>query len=61
MLLTRHCDQRPFDETVCNALIAKGGVKTRSKKVQKICDDGCTKHGSDFSSVCDVGHMIRCN
>jgi hypothetical protein len=27
MLLTRHYNQRPFDETVCDALIANGGVK----------------------------------
>ena len=33
MLLTRHYDQRPFDETVCDAIIANGGVKELSKKV----------------------------
>ena len=27
MLLTRHYDQRPIDETVCDALIANGDVK----------------------------------
>ena len=27
MLLMRHYDQRPFDETVCDAIIANGGVK----------------------------------
>ena len=32
MLLTRHYDQRPFDETVCDALITKGGVKNRQKR-----------------------------
>ena len=32
MLLTRHYDQRPFDETVCNALIANGDVKNRQKR-----------------------------
>ena len=48
MLLTRHYDQRPFDETVCDAIIANGGVKILSKKVQNICDDGCIKHGIDF-------------
>ena len=21
-------------------------------------DDGCIKHGSDFSCVCDEGHMV---
>ena len=29
MLLTRHYDQSPFDETVCDAIIANGGVKKR--------------------------------
>ena len=32
MLLTRHYDQRPFDETVCDSIIANGGVKTRQKR-----------------------------
>src|SRR4051812_39774331 len=32
MPLTRHYDQRPFDETVCDAIIANGGVKTRQKR-----------------------------
>ena len=31
MLLTRHYDQRPFHETVCDAIIANGGVKNRQK------------------------------
>ena len=31
MLLTRHYDQRPFDETVCDAIIANVGVKNRQK------------------------------
>ena len=31
MLLTRHYDQRPFDETVCDAIIANGGVKNYQK------------------------------
>ena len=34
MLLTRHYDQRPFDETVCDAIIANNGVKEPSKKVK---------------------------
>ena len=33
MLLTRHYDQRPFHETVCDALITSGDVK----KLQKSC------------------------
>ena len=32
MLLTRHYDQRPFDESVCDALIANGDVKTHQKR-----------------------------
>ena len=59
MLLTRHYDQRPFDETVCDALITNGDVKNPSKKVQNICDGGRIKHGSDFSCVCDVGHTVN--
>ena len=61
MLLTRHYDPRPFDKTVCDAIIANGGVKNPSKKVQNVCDDGCIKHGSDFSCVCNVGHMVQFN
>ena len=29
--------------------------------MQNICDDGCIKHGSDFSCVCDAGHMVQFN
>ena len=47
MLLTGHYDQRPFDETVCDAIIANGAVKEPSKKVQNICDGGAIKHGSN--------------
>ena len=61
ILLTRHYDQRPFDETVCDAIIANGGVKNPSKKVQNVCDGGCIKHGSDFSCVCDEGHTVQFN
>ena len=32
MLLTRHYNQRPFDETVCDAIIANSGVKNRQKR-----------------------------
>ena len=32
MVQTRHYDQRPFDETVCDALIANGGVKNHQKR-----------------------------
>ena len=29
--------------------------------MQNICDDGCIKHGSDFTYVCDEGHMVHSN
>ena len=58
MLLTRHYDQRPFDETVCDPIIANDGVKNPSIKLQNVCDDGCIKHGSDFSCMCDAGHTV---
>ena len=61
MLLMRHYDQRPFDETVCDAIIANVGVKEPSKKVQNVCNGGCIKHGSDFSYVCDEGHTVQFN
>ena len=61
MLLTRHYNQRPFDETVCDAIIANGDVKKPSKKMQNVCDDGCIKHDSEFSCVCDEGHMVQFN
>ena len=28
----RHYDKRPFDETVCDAIITNGGVKNPSKR-----------------------------
>ena len=46
---------------MCDAIIANGGVKNKSKKVQNICDGGCIKHGSDFSCVCDAGHTVQFN
>ena len=60
MLLTRHYNQRPIDETMCDAIIANGGVKNR-QKVQNVCDDRCIKHSSDFSCVCDSGHIVQFN
>ena len=59
MLLTRHYDQRPFNETVCDAIIANGGVKKLSKKVQNVCNGRAIKHGSDFSCVCNAGHIVN--
>jgi hypothetical protein len=61
MLLTRHYDQRPFDKTVCDALIANGDVKKQSKNMQNICDGGYIEHGSDFSCMCDAGHTVQFN
>ena len=61
MLLTRHYDQRPLDETVCDAIIANGGVKKPTKKVQNVCDGGCIKHGSDLICMCDAGHTVQFN
>src|SRR3990170_6403267 len=61
MLLTRHYNQRPFDETVCDALITNDDVKKSSKKMQNICDGGYIKHGSDFSCMCDAGHTVQFN
>ena len=58
MLLTRHYDQGPFDETMCDALITNGDVKKLSKKMQNVCDGGDIKCGSDFSNVCDAGHTV---
>ena len=60
MLLTRHYDQRPFDETVCDAIITNGGVKN-CQQVENVCEGGAIKHGSDFSCVYDAGHTVHSN
>ena len=57
MLLMRHYDQRPFNKTVCDALIANGDVKP-IKKMQNICDGGDIKHGINFCCVCYEGHRV---
>ena len=36
MVQTRHYDQRPFDETVCDAIIANGGVKNHQKGAKRL-------------------------
>ena len=59
MLLTRHYDLRPFDETMCDALIANGDVKKLTKKMQNVCIGGYIKHGSEFSCVCEAGHAVQ--
>ena len=46
---------------MCDAIIANGGAKKPSKKVQNVCDDGCIEHGSDFSCVCNSGHTVEFN
>ena len=56
MLLTRHYDQRPFDETVCDASIANGDVINHQKRCKTFAMN--IKHGSDFSCVCDDGHTV---
>ena len=43
---------------MCNALIINGDVKKSSKKMQNICDGRDIKHDSDFSYLCDAGHMV---
>ena len=58
MLLTRHYVQRPFNETMCDALIANGDVK-KTRKVQNVCDGRAIKHGSYFCCMCDVGHTVN--
>ena len=61
----RHYNQRPFDETVCDAIIANGGVKYHQKmcKTFAMADASnmiqilvaCAMQGIWFSSitVCD--------
>ena len=39
----------------------KRGCEIPSKEVQNVCNGGCIKHGSDFSCVCDPGHMVQSN
>ena len=61
MLLMRHYDQRPFDETVCDAIIANGGVKTRQKRCKTFAMEdasntvhilvACAMQGIQFGSI----------
>ena len=44
---------------MCDAIIADGGVKNPSKKVQNVCDDRCIKHGSNFSCMCDARPTVQ--
>ena len=59
ILLTRHYGQGPFAEIGCDAIIANGGVKKLSKKMQNICDAGDIKHNSDWSCVCDAWQTVN--
>ena len=71
MLLTRHYGQRPFDETVSDALIANGDVKKPLKKMQNVCDAGHTvdpyelfairqnnRNGQQYQCVCNTRHTV---
>ena len=61
ILLTRHYDQRPFAETVCDAIIANGGVKNRKKRCKTFAMTdasntvqvlvACAMKGIRFSSI----------
>ena len=61
MVQTRHYDQRPFDENVCDAIIANSGVKNCQKRCKKFeMEDAsnmvqslvaCAMQGIRFSSI----------
>ena len=61
MLLMRHYNQRPFDETMCDAIIANGGVKNYQKRCKTfVVTDAsntvqilvaCAMQGIRFSSI----------
>ena len=61
MVQTRQSNQRPFDETVCDAIIANGGVKTRQKRCKTFAMTdasntvqilvACAMQGIQFSSI----------
>ena len=61
ILLTRHYDERPFAETVCDAIIANSGVKTRQKRCKTFAMEdasntvqilvACAMQGIWFSSI----------
>ena len=55
----RHYNQRPFNETMCDALITNDDVKKLSKKIQNVCDGGYIKHGSDFPYMRVEGHTVH--
>ena len=61
LLLARHYDQRTFDEIVCNAIIANGGVKNLLKRCKPFAMEdasntvqilvACAMQGIRFSSM----------
>ena len=61
MLLMWHYNQRPFDETACDAIIANGGVKNRQKRCKTFAMEdasntvqilvACAMQGIRFSSI----------
>ncbi|KAE8815828.1 hypothetical protein D1007_06660 [Hordeum vulgare] len=61
MLLTRHYNQRPFDETVCDPLIANDDVINHQKRFKNVWDGGDSKDDSDCSCMCDVWHTVHSN
>ena len=59
LVQTRQSNQRPFDETVCDALITNSDVIKPSKKMQNVCDGSNIKHGSYKSCMCDEWQMVN--
>ena len=65
MVQTRHYDQRPSDETVCDAIIANGGVKNHQKRCKTFAMTNasdmvqylvaCAMQGIRFSSINCLG------
>ena len=65
MLLTGHYDQRPFDETVCDAIIANGGLENHQKRCKMFAMTdasntvqilvACAMQGIRFSSINYLG------
>ena len=58
MLVKRHDNQIPFDETVCDALIANGDVKNPSKRC-KMFAMADTSNTVQILVACDVGHTVQ--
>ena len=65
MVQTRHYDQRPFDETMCDAIITNGGVKNLSKRCKTFAMEdasntvqilvACAMQGIRFNSINCLG------